>query len=88
LVERGIIISIKGGADAKQIHSTLKIIDAPDMYQIAEIEIGLNPFSRMCSVIIDDKVSYGTVHIGIGQNIFMGRRQPFGSIISLIILRK
>ena len=72
IVSRGKIVSIKGGKEAKAAENLLKKTNDPNMYQIAEIGIGLNPFSRIYGVIIEDEAVYGTSHFGIGQNIFMG----------------
>ena len=72
IVNKGKIISIKGGAEAKAAEKLFKKTDDPNMYQIAEIGIGLNPFSKIYGVIIEDEACYGTSHFGIGQNIFMG----------------
>lgn len=72
IVNKGKIVSIKGGKEAKAAADLLKKTADPNMYQIAEVGIGLNPLSRIYGVIIEDEACYGTSHFGIGQNIFMG----------------
>jgi 2,5-dihydroxypyridine 5,6-dioxygenase len=72
IVNKGKIVSINGGKEAKAAEKLLKKTADPNMYQIAEIGIGLNPFSKIYGVIIEDEACYGTSHFGIGQNIFMG----------------
>jgi leucyl aminopeptidase (aminopeptidase T) len=72
IVNKGKIVSIKGGKEAAAVKKLLDKTDDPNMYQIAEIGMGLNPFSKIYGVIIEDEAAYGTSHFGIGQNIFMG----------------
>lgn len=72
IVKNGKIASVNGGKQAKQIRKLLEKTGDPNLYQIAEIGIGLNPFSKIYGVIIEDEAAYGTAHFGIGQNIFMG----------------
>jgi len=72
IVSKGKIVSIKGGKEAAAVKKLLDKTGDPNMYQIAEIGIGLNPFSKIYGVIIEDEAAYGTSHFGIGQNIFMG----------------
>lgn len=72
IVSKGKIVSIKGGNEAKAAENLLKKTADANMYQIAEVGIGLNPFSKIYGVIIEDEAAYGTSHFGIGQNIFMG----------------
>ncbi len=72
IVNKGKIVSIEGGKEAKSAENLLKKTTDPNMYQIAEVGIGLNPYSKIYGVIIEDEACYGTSHFGIGQNIFMG----------------
>lgn len=71
-VAKGKITSITGGKDARAIKRILQKIGDENIYQIAEIGIGLNTHSRVYGCIIEDEAAYGTLHFGIGQNIFMG----------------
>lgn len=72
IVSKGKIVSITGGKEAQEVNKLLQKIGDDNMYQIAEIGIGLNPCSKIYGVIIEDEAAYGTCHFGIGQNIFMG----------------
>ncbi len=44
----------------------------PNVYNIAELGVGLNPKSEMTGVMLDDEGVLGSAHIGIGTNITLG----------------
>ena len=54
------------------LKSLMTNINDENMYQIAEIGIGLNPNGSIRGVIIEDESTLGTVHIGLGNNILWG----------------
>jgi 2,5-dihydroxypyridine 5,6-dioxygenase len=83
-VESGKVVEIKGGAEAEKLQSLISSINDENMYQIAEIGIGLNPNGSIRGVIIEDESTLGTVHIGLGNNIFMGGKSKARSHIDLV----
>ncbi len=83
-VESGKVVEIKGGAEAEKLKSLITNINDENMYQIAEIGIGLNPNGSIRGVIIEDESTLGTVHIGLGNNIFMGGKSRAKSHIDLV----
>ena len=42
------------------------------VYNIAEVGLGLNPYSRLTGCMLDDEGVLKTLHIGIGTNITLG----------------
>ncbi len=78
-VVKGFITEIKGGSQAGILKNDLKEKKDLNVYNIAEIGIGLNPKSRMTGIMLDDEGVLGSAHIGIGTNITLG-----GNIIAAI----
>jgi len=71
-VEKGMIAKIEGGAQARQLAADLKSRKDPQVYNIAELGVGLNPKSVMQGIMLEDEGVFGTVHIGIGTNVTLG----------------
>lgn len=71
-VEKGMIIDINGGHQAKKLADDLKGRNDPNVYNIAELGVGLNPKSVMQGIMLEDEGVFGTAHIGIGTNITLG----------------
>jgi leucyl aminopeptidase (aminopeptidase T) len=68
----GTIQSIRGGKQADMLKGNLASFDDPHVYNIAEIGMGLNPFSRLTGCMLDDEGVLRTLHIGIGTSITLG----------------
>jgi len=85
VVEKGKIVDIEGGGEAQKLKTIIEETGDKNMYQIAEIGIGLNPNSSIVGVIIEDEATLGTAHIGIGNNLFMGGRNKAKSHMDLVL---
>jgi leucyl aminopeptidase (aminopeptidase T) len=72
LVKKGYIKEIWGGYQADILKKNLEEKEDPNVYNIAEVGIGLNPKSEMTGVMLDDEGVLGSAHIGIGTNITLG----------------
>lgn len=44
----------------------------PNVYNIAEMGVGLNPQCRFMGFMLEDEGVYGSAHIGIGTSITLG----------------
>jgi leucyl aminopeptidase (aminopeptidase T) len=84
VVENGKITGIEGGSEAEEFRKRLDVLNDENMFQIAEIGIGLNPEGCVRGVIIEDESTLGTAHIGIGNNLFMGGENAASSHIDLV----
>jgi leucyl aminopeptidase (aminopeptidase T) len=73
-VEKGLIVAIEGGRQAKDLTSILASKHDPNVYNIAEIGVGLNPKSVFTGIMLEDEGVWGSVHIGIGTNATVGGR--------------
>ncbi len=71
-VEKGMITKIEGGVQAKKLAEDLQKRNDPQVYNVAELGVGLNPKSIMQGIMLEDEGVFGTVHIGIGTNITLG----------------
>jgi 2,5-dihydroxypyridine 5,6-dioxygenase len=71
-VERGMITKIEGGVQARQLAEDLKSRKDPQVYNVAELGVGLNPKSFLQGIMLEDEGVFGTVHIGIGTNLTLG----------------
>ncbi|MDR1732710.1 MAG: aminopeptidase [Synergistaceae bacterium] len=71
-VEKGKVVKIEGGTSATQLRTILEDAQDPNVYAIAEIAVGLNPFSPVCGKIIYDEGRYGTGHFAVGDNTRQG----------------
>jgi leucyl aminopeptidase (aminopeptidase T) len=71
-VAKGMITKIEGGAQARQLAEDLQKRKDPQVYNVAELGVGLNPKSIMQGIMLEDEGVFGTVHIGIGTNVMLG----------------
>lgn len=68
----GFITSIEGGKQAKMLADDLASMNDPNVYNIAELGIGLNPNCRFIGLMLEDEGVYGSIHIGIGTSANLG----------------
>lgn len=71
-VENGKIISIEGGEQAEMLIRDLEAKNDPNVYNVAELGVGLNPNCSFIGFMLEDEGVYGSVHIGIGTSITLG----------------
>ncbi len=84
-VEKGRVVSVSGGAQAKQLE---KLIHSDEnASNIAEFAIGTNPLSRMLGNVAEDKILRGCVHIAVGDNHTIGGKVESGIHLDMVILK-
>jgi len=71
-VKDGVITRIQGGAQARALQKDLESHGDPNVFNIAELGVGLNPKCRLCGIMLEDEGVISTCHIGIGTNITLG----------------
>lgn len=71
-VKDGFITSISGGRQAKLLADNLAGMNDPNVYNIAELGVGLNPNCRFIGLMLEDEGVCGSVHIGIGTSVNLG----------------
>lgn len=72
LVEEGKAIDISGGEDARKLKDLLASAGTENVYQVAELAIGLNPYCQITGNIVEDEGKYGTCHMALGSNAGFG----------------
>lgn len=73
-VRAGKLVKITGGEEARKLEKILSEADE-NADSIAELGVGTNRQAElMGSILVDEKV-FGTVHVAIGNNAFMGGTQ-------------
>jgi leucyl aminopeptidase (aminopeptidase T) len=71
-IESGNVVKIEGGCEAKRFKNLLESYCDPEMYRLAELGMGLNPFARLVGVPLIDEGVLGTAHIALGLNYSFG----------------
>ncbi len=71
-VEKGYITKIEGGKEADILRDSLAAFKDPRVYLAAEVGFGLNPAASLSGRMLEDEGVYGTMHIGIGNNLAYG----------------
>ncbi len=71
IIQKGFIVKISGGKAAKALEKTLQEL-GPKSRNIAELGVGTNKKAKLNSSILEVEKVYGTVHIGLGNNMSYG----------------
>lgn len=71
-IENGRIVDISGGYQARMLAENLASKNDPNVYNLAEHGVGLNPNCRFCGFMLEDEGVYGSCHIGIGTSVNLG----------------
>lgn len=77
IVEKGAVVSIEGGKEAKLLEAGLLLAEEKAKYpervrRLAELGIGFNPAARIIGSMIIDEKTKGTCHFAIGSNYWFG----------------
>jgi leucyl aminopeptidase (aminopeptidase T) len=72
LVKDGLITQVEGGEMAKRLRDAWAGMNDPNVYNVAELGIGLNPACRLTGEMLEDEGCWGTVHFGIGTSTTLG----------------
>jgi leucyl aminopeptidase (aminopeptidase T) len=75
-VSGGLVRDIKGGGEAKKLKEYLGSLKDPNIYNIAELGIGMNPSAKADGTSLMDEGSQDNIHIAIGTNEYF----PGGTI--------
>jgi 2,5-dihydroxypyridine 5,6-dioxygenase len=71
-VKGGKVVSIEGGRAADIVREAWESMSDPNVYNVAELGIGLNPHCRLLGIMLEDEGVYGTCHMGTGTSTTLG----------------
>jgi 2,5-dihydroxypyridine 5,6-dioxygenase len=66
-VEKGKIVKIEGGSQAREFETWLKSFDDPRMFMIAHVSWAFNPGAKLTGDIVEDERVWGATEWGIGN---------------------
>ncbi|MCI2062805.1 MAG: aminopeptidase [Eubacteriaceae bacterium] len=84
-VEKGYITSIEGGNEADILRESLAAFNDNRVYLVAEVGFGMNPAGTLSGRMLEDEGVFGTMHIGIGNNLSYGGSNNTSVHIDLIM---
>jgi leucyl aminopeptidase (aminopeptidase T) len=84
-VKKGLIVKIEGGQQAKILERILKDFNDPNVYNIGEIGIGLNPMCELNGRMLEDEGCSETLHFGAGDNRGFGGKTASNYHLDIII---
>jgi len=86
-VSAGFITGISGGEQAETLRKSLESRQDPNVFNIAELGVGLNPKCHFTGIMLEDEGVFGSVHIGIGTSITLGGTVKAACHYDLIMTR-
>ena len=84
-VKDGSITEITGGRQADIFREILAAYNDERVYNIGELGLPVNPLNKVCGLMLVDEGAYGTLHIGIGNNLSFGGHVEAPVHIDLVI---
>ena len=71
-VEDGRVVAIHGGWAADRVKESWESLRDPNVYNLAELGVGMNPHCRMRGLMLEDEGVATTCHFGIGTSTTLG----------------
>lgn len=68
----GKVVSIDGGWAADRVRGSWEALNDPNVYNLAELGIGMNPHCRLIGQMLEDEGVDSTCHFGIGTSDTLG----------------
>lgn len=85
LVHEGWAREIRGGIEARRFKNLLESKKDPNIYNIAELGIGMNPNCKAEGSMLLDEGVQGTIHIALGTNAYIGGKVKASGHYDVII---
>lgn len=86
-LEQGKAVSIEGGQEAEKFKEVLKEQNDKNgnIYQVGEFGIGMNPECELENSMLSDEGVFGTVHIALGTNAYIGGKVKANGHYDMVI---
>ncbi|MYN13062.1 hypothetical protein GSY71_07865 [Pusillimonas sp. TS35] len=72
MVEKGLAVSIEGGREAARFREMLKSFADPQVYNLGELGVGMNPNCTLDGTMLSDESVYGAVQLALGTSAYIG----------------
>lgn len=72
VVEGGRVVEVRGEEDAREYRVLLESLDDPQVYEIAEVGVGIHPRARLSGTPLEDERILGAAWIAVGTNVHLG----------------
>ena len=70
--ERGMAVSIEGGALATRFRELLAGFGDPLVYNLGELGVGMNPCCTLDGTMLSDESVYGSIQLALGTSAYIG----------------
>ena len=84
IVSGGFAREIKGGLEAKQFRELLESKKDPNIYNIGELGVGMNPACKPRGNMLEDEATLGIIHIALGTSVTGGKVRAAGHYDTLL----
>lgn len=68
----GLAVSITGGELADRFRSLLASFDDPNVYNLGELGVGMNPCCTIDGTMLSDESVYGSIQLALGTSAYIG----------------
>lgn len=70
--EHGMAVEITGGAEAKKFRDLLASFDDPNVYNLGELGVGMNPRCTIDGTMLSDESVWGGFQLALGTSAYIG----------------
>lgn len=72
IFQKGLAVSIEGGTDAKKFRDLLASFNDPNVYNLGELGLGMNPNCTLDGTMLSDESVYGGFQLALGTSAYIG----------------
>lgn len=84
IVHEGFAREIKGELDAQNFNELLESMKDPNVYNIGELGVGMNPECKPRGNMLEDEATLGVIHIALGTSATGGKVKAAGHYDTLV----